>query len=124
MTSSVDESRSPPAEAQGRDAWAEARPPAALTALPPQHERPASSPGRTTMPPRWKTAVLVWLAIYPSITFLSWLAGPRITGWPLPLRTLAITAALVPLMVFLLLPAIQRLLAPWLRPRRPSNVQH
>ena len=84
-------------------------------------ERPTAPPARPTMPPRWKTAVLIWLAIYPSITFLLWLAGPRIASWPLALRTLAITAVLVPLMVFLLIPAFQRLLAPWLRPRRPSN---
>jgi antibiotic biosynthesis monooxygenase (ABM) superfamily enzyme len=32
----------------------------------------------------------------------------------LPLRTLALTAALVPLMVFLLLPAVEGLLGPWL----------
>jgi antibiotic biosynthesis monooxygenase (ABM) superfamily enzyme len=44
--------------------------------------------------------------------------GPRMEGWPLPLRTLAVTAVLVPLMVFLLLPTVQRLLAAWLRPRR------
>jgi uncharacterized protein len=84
-------------------------------------EHPTASPRGPAIPPRWKTAVLVWLAIYPSITFLLWLAGPRIAGWPLALRTLALTAVLVPLMVFLLLPAIQRLLGPWLRPRRPSN---
>jgi antibiotic biosynthesis monooxygenase (ABM) superfamily enzyme len=82
---------------------------------------PAASPGRPAMPPRWKTALVIWLAIYPSITFLLWLAGPRIATWPLALRTLAITAVLVPLMVFLLLPAVQRLLASWLRARPPSN---
>jgi antibiotic biosynthesis monooxygenase (ABM) superfamily enzyme len=86
-------------------------------------ERPTAPPGALAMPPRWKTAVLIWLAIYPSITFLLWLAGPRIASWPLALRTLALTAVLVPLMVFLLIPAFQRLLAPWLRPRRPSNAE-
>ncbi len=38
-----------------------------------------------------------------------------IDGWPLPLRTLALTAVAVPLMVFALLPALQRAFAPWLR---------
>jgi antibiotic biosynthesis monooxygenase (ABM) superfamily enzyme len=66
------------------------------------------------MPPRWKTAVLVWLAIYPTITLVLWLAGPRMADWPLALRTLAITAVVVPLMVYLLMPAFQRLLRPWL----------
>jgi antibiotic biosynthesis monooxygenase (ABM) superfamily enzyme len=67
------------------------------------------------MPPRWKMAVVVWLAIYPPLTLALWLAGPTIRDWPVPLRTLALTAVLVPLMVFVLMPAVQRLLAPWLR---------
>jgi hypothetical protein len=41
------------------------------------------------MPPRWKGAVVVWLAIYPCLTFLPWLAGPMIASWALPLRTSA-----------------------------------
>jgi uncharacterized protein len=96
---------------------------AGMTSLPQQRTHPAAQPARPAMPPRWKTAVVIWLAIYPSITFLLWLAGPTIASWALPLRTLALTAVLVPLMVFLVLPAVQRLLAPWLRPRRPSNVE-
>ena len=65
------------------------------------------------MPPRWKTAVVVWLAIYPSITLILWLLGPKIQGWPLAVRTLVITAGVVPLMVYLLVPVFQRLLTPW-----------
>jgi uncharacterized protein len=61
--------------------------------------------------------VVVWLAIYPTITFVLWVAGPEIASWPLPLRTFLITGAVVPLMVFVLLPVIQRLLASWLKPR-------
>jgi antibiotic biosynthesis monooxygenase (ABM) superfamily enzyme len=64
-------------------------------------------------PPRWKFAVLVWLAIYPSLTLLLWLAGPSIVDWPLALRTLVLTALLVPWMVFVMMPALQRFLAPW-----------
>ena len=67
------------------------------------------------MPPRWKTAVLVWLAIRSSITLILWLVGPKIQGWPLAVRTFVITAGVVPLMVFLLVPAFQRLLGPSLR---------
>jgi uncharacterized protein len=67
-------------------------------------------------PPRWKFAIVVWLAIYPSLTFLLWLAGPTISHWPLGIRTLAATAILVPWMVCFMIPFIQRLFAPWLRP--------
>jgi antibiotic biosynthesis monooxygenase (ABM) superfamily enzyme len=94
-----------------------------VNSSPPQGARRAASPATPPMPPRWKMVVVVWLAIYPCLTFLLWLAGPRIASWALPLRTLALTALLVPLMVFLLLPGVQRLLAPWLRPRRPSNAE-
>jgi antibiotic biosynthesis monooxygenase (ABM) superfamily enzyme len=44
-----------------------------------------------------------------------WLAGPEIAHWPLALRTLLFTVVLVPWMVFLALPMLQRLLGSWLR---------
>jgi antibiotic biosynthesis monooxygenase (ABM) superfamily enzyme len=71
------------------------------------------------MPPRWKTAVVVWLAIYPSLTLILWLLGPTIQGLPLAVRTLVLTVPLVPFMTFVLIPVVQRLLAPWLR--RPAD---
>jgi antibiotic biosynthesis monooxygenase (ABM) superfamily enzyme len=76
--------------------------------------RAAATP-RTGAPPRYRQALLVWLAIYPTITLLLELGGPVINDWPLPLRTLALTAVAVPLMVFVLLPTLQRALGGWLR---------
>ena len=70
---------------------------------------------RPTAPPRYRQAILVWLAIYPTITLLLELGGPLINDWPLPLRTLALTAVAVPTMVFVLLPALQRWFGAWLR---------
>ena len=46
-------------------------------------------------------ALIVWIAIYPTITVLLALGGGLIAPWPLPLRTLALTAVAVPLMVFI-----------------------
>lgn len=65
-------------------------------------------------PPRHRMALVVWLAIYPTITLLLALGGDAIAAWPLPLRTLALTLTAVPLMVFVLLPRLQRAMAPWL----------
>jgi antibiotic biosynthesis monooxygenase (ABM) superfamily enzyme len=79
----------------------------------------AERPSPPAAPPRWKTAVLVWLAIYPSLTVILWLVGPAIRDWPVALRTLLLTIVLVPLMVYVLLPALHRLLGPWAR--RPSG---
>jgi uncharacterized protein len=71
-------------------------------------------------PPRWKLAVVVWLAIYPTLTVVLWLAGPAIRDWPVALRTLVVTVSIVPLMVYVLIPGIQRLSASWLR-RPPKS---
>ncbi|MBP6425852.1 MAG: hypothetical protein KA278_09045 [Flavobacterium sp.] len=65
-------------------------------------------------PPKWKFAVMVWLAIYPTITFVSYLIGDVIKEWPLPLKTLIMTGILVPTMVFVLLPILRKLLTNWL----------
>ena len=65
-------------------------------------------------PPKWKFAVMVWLAIYPTITFVSYLIGDVIKEWPLPLKTLLMTGILVPTMVFVLLPILRKLLINWL----------
>ena len=66
-------------------------------------------------PPKWKTALLIWLAIYPSITLLVLFFGQHLAQLPLMLRTLVMTAILVPLMVFVLLPWLQKLFGTWLR---------
>jgi antibiotic biosynthesis monooxygenase (ABM) superfamily enzyme len=67
--------------------------------------------------PRYKFAVIVWLAIYPALTLTLTLLGPLIAEWPVFLRTLVATLILVPAMVYVLIPAMQRLFAGWLRPR-------
>ena len=53
-------------------------------------------------PPKWKFAVIVWIAIYPAITLLTYLIGDKINYLPLPLKTLIMTGILVPLRVFVL----------------------
>ena len=65
-------------------------------------------------PPKWKFAVMVWLAIYPTITFVSYLIGDVIKEWPLSLKTLLMTGILVPTMIFVLLPILRKLLTNWL----------
>ncbi len=61
-------------------------------------------------PPKWKFAIMVWLAIYPAITLLTFLIGDYIKNLPLPLKTLIMTGILVPLMVFVLLPLLRKIL--------------
>lgn len=66
-------------------------------------------------PPKWKTALLVWVAIYPSITLLVLFFGPQLAQLPLVIRTLVMTAILVPLLVFVLLPLLHKAFGGWLR---------
>ena len=64
--------------------------------------------------PKWKFAIMVWLAIYPAITLLTYLIGDLIKNLPLPLKTLIMTGILVPLMVFVLLPILRKVMGNWL----------
>lgn len=65
-------------------------------------------------PPRWKTAVLIWLGIYPTVTLVFWLLGPLVAKLPLPFKTLCLTLVVVPLMVWVVLPFLQKKLKNWL----------
>lgn len=61
-------------------------------------------------------AVLIWIAIYPTITlFFAFFGEHLIKINPLPLRTLAITVIIVPLMVFLIIPLLQKLMGKWVQ---------
>jgi len=66
-------------------------------------------------PKKWKIAIVIWLAIYPLITTIFALLGKQlILIEPLPLRTLIITIIAIPIMVFILIPTLQKLLHNWL----------
>ncbi len=65
-------------------------------------------------PPKWKFALMVWIAIYPSIMIVQLLIGNQIINLPLPLRSLIMTGILVPLMVYVLLPLLRKVLQNWL----------
>jgi antibiotic biosynthesis monooxygenase (ABM) superfamily enzyme len=65
-------------------------------------------------PPKYKTAIMIWLAIYPSVTVLFYLLGDKISALPIFIRTLILTLILVPLMVFILLPILQKVMQKWL----------
>lgn len=66
-------------------------------------------------PKKWKMAILIWIAIYPTITLIFVFFGKDLmTIHPLPLRTFLLTLVVVPLMTFVLIPLLQKLLGNWL----------
>ncbi|KZM76200.1 antibiotic biosynthesis monooxygenase [Cellulosimicrobium sp. I38E] len=73
-------------------------------------------------PPRWKQSVSIWLGFFPVNLAFTLLVGGLVPAWdavPVVPRVLATTLVLTPVMTYLVLPRVTRLLAPWLaRPPR------
>ncbi|MEU2681245.1 hypothetical protein ABZ638_30610 [Streptomyces sp. NPDC007107] len=53
-----------------------------------------------------RRALITWLAVYPTITAAFLLLGPSTAHLPLALRTLVMTAIVVPAAVYVLVPAL------------------
>jgi antibiotic biosynthesis monooxygenase (ABM) superfamily enzyme len=67
-----------------------------------------------TAPPRYKLALLTWAGAYALITLILGLLGPTISAWPLALRTLLLSALMVPALTWIVLPGLTRLFRTWL----------
>ena len=65
--------------------------------------------------PRYRFAVIVWIAIYPAVTVAQWLLGPLMTDWPVPLKTLVISLIEIPYAVFFAIPWLQKQFSGWLK---------
>ena len=76
----------------------------------------AQVPGQPVAPPpRWKTAVVIGLALYPVSLLLAWLLAPHLTGWNVVARVALTTLIVVPYMSWLGVPYLSRWLRPWLQ---------
>jgi antibiotic biosynthesis monooxygenase (ABM) superfamily enzyme len=75
-------------------------------------------PGKPTIapPPRFKMALVTWLAVFPLITMISAIFQQFLGMLPLVLRVAVVTAIAVPTMTYLLMPQMTRLFAWWLYP--------
>ena len=71
---------------------------------------------RSAKPPRYRQALLTWVAAYPIITAILALLGPEIARWPLALRTLVISVLMVGALTWIIMPALTRAVGRWLRP--------
>lgn len=68
------------------------------------------------LPPRYKTAALVLLGIYPLVLALDVVLGPLLSGLPRPVALLLSLVVSVSIMVWWVLPWLTRVFAGWLRP--------
>jgi uncharacterized protein len=69
-------------------------------------------------PPRYKMALVTWIAVFPLITAIFALFGPLLSQLPTLLRTLILTAVMVSLMTYVIMPRLTRLFSFWLYPDR------
>jgi antibiotic biosynthesis monooxygenase (ABM) superfamily enzyme len=72
---------------------------------------------KPSQPPRWKQACVIFLAFAPVNIAAQALLLPVVGSWPLPLRVLALSAVLIPVMTYLVLPFVTRRLSWWLEGR-------
>jgi uncharacterized protein len=69
-----------------------------------------------TPPPPWKMALVTWITIFPLITAIVAATGPLLEGLPPVPRLGIITAVTIPLMTWVVMPRVTRLLRRWLYP--------
>jgi antibiotic biosynthesis monooxygenase (ABM) superfamily enzyme len=66
--------------------------------------------------PRWKTATVIGLAIFPMSLLINWLLGPHISSWNVVPRVALSTLIVVPYMTWVGVPNLTRWLHGWLNP--------
>jgi uncharacterized protein len=81
-----------------------------------------SQPGLVP-PPAYKMALLTWMTIFPLITAIVAITGPLLDGLPLAVRLGITTALTVPLMTWVVMPRVTRLLRGWLYPDHRSRTE-
>ena len=76
-----------------------------------------SKPGEPA-PPRYKMAIVTWLAVFPLVTVIFTLFGNWLNLLPTLVRTLVFTTVMVTLMTYVIMPRMTRLFSFWLYPDR------
>jgi antibiotic biosynthesis monooxygenase (ABM) superfamily enzyme len=69
-------------------------------------------------PPRYKMAIVTWLAVFPVVAVIFSLFGQWLNLLPTLLRTLVFSAVMVTLMTYVIMPRMTRLFSFWLYPDR------
>lgn len=82
--------------------------------------QPGTPVAAMTPPSTHIRALLTWIAIFPLVTLGSLALEPFTQHWPLPLRTLVLTLVVVPLAVYLVVPALMKARGAILRRRKRS----
>lgn len=74
-------------------------------------------------PPKYKSAILVLIGLYPLVLFLTPVLQTVIGAWPNALRVLVSLVVSIALMVWVVMPQLTRLLFGWLYPEEQPREQ-
>ena len=69
-------------------------------------------------PPRYKMAIVTWLAVFPVVAVIFSLFGQWLNLLPTLVRTLVFTLVMITLMTYVIMPRMTRLFSFWLYPER------
>ena len=72
-------------------------------------------------PPRYKMALVTWLAVFPLATVVFMVLDPIFGDFHAVLRTLVFTLVMVSLMTYVVMPRMTRLFSSWLYPKRKGE---
>ncbi|AHV91120.1 antibiotic biosynthesis monooxygenase [Bordetella holmesii] len=73
---------------------------------------------RKFTPPRWKQAISIWLAYFPMLLLFSTLLNEQLSALPVFWRVLVTTLSMTPVLSFICIPVISRVLHRWLHAGR------
>jgi antibiotic biosynthesis monooxygenase (ABM) superfamily enzyme len=78
-----------------------------------------TQPSTATVPPPTKhqLALMIWVAVFPTLTVLNLALGDTLSGLPSVLRTLVLATVAVPIVIYGLMPRLHRLRARIVRSR-------
>ena len=81
----------------------------------------APQPIRLPPPTKHQLALMIWVAVFPTLTALNLLLGGSLTGLPVVVRTFVLATVAVPIVIYGVMPRLHRLRARLLTSRLARN---
>jgi antibiotic biosynthesis monooxygenase (ABM) superfamily enzyme len=73
------------------------------------HDRLIPPPRAVPPPTKHQLALMIWLAVFPTLTVLNLALGGRLSGLPVVLRTFVLATIAVPIVIYGVMPHLHRL---------------
>lgn len=75
------------------------------------HDRLIPQPRAVPPPTKHQLALMIWLAVFPTLTVLNLTLGGTLNGLPIILRTFVLATIAVPIVIYGVMPHLHRLRA-------------